>query len=610
MKLIGKTLIVVLALLSSSSLRATTREKNAVANPRGAIANTLMKQMVDLTNQALREWDPKRSRFIGDRNAENSSVLDTCYLLAFLYKTPSPLNPYYGIASTRDDAIAIADRIVAADADFHNEWPLYWLDQTYALLKPEIPPQTAEAWKAYVADYVATRGRRPFFYTAPNHESWNAMAIYRAGQVFGEEQWMALGAGLMHELIKEQTALGYFDEGPGHGPSMKYNSVQLTAMMLYYKFSNDPVAFAASEKLASFMIRYSYPDGSPIATFDGRQNYWIGYDGTLCYGLDRWPLGSELIQRIYRTRQEWGMLDVQSPQYNLSEWYADFGSQFLVDEYRSLRDSALPAPLPQDKDGYRAADNGPTFHGGVAREHGWMVALSAINSDIPRYSPSIYQLERQSRIGIWNEKTGLIIGGGSSMVGAKMPLANFELLTGFKDVSSNFGTLSGGSERDRQAVYFPTALKFAFGPYRQSLEASFAQGDLSVEIAPVSESQLELHYRYHLLAAKQALIQLPVVLFYNSKVQVDGKTFDGQSAMKVAHRVVIENPTTHSTVTITVPPGSDVLLNRPVYPLRWYTDDDNYEKNRYTPFYRIALLSLSLNPQESQGGGKFLIEIE
>jgi hypothetical protein len=600
-------LVVVLVLLSSGFLCAAAQAKKTTANPEGPIANTLMKEMVDRTTQALRGWDPKQSRFIGSENAENSGILNTSYLLAFLFKTPSPLNPYYGKSSARDEAIAIANRIVATNDRL--EWALYWIDQTYDSLKPEIPSKTVESWKGFVTDYVATRGQRPFFYTSPNHEAWNAMAIYRAGQVFGEQRWMALGTGLMHQLIKEQTALGYFDEGPGHGPSMKYNGLQLAPMMMYYKFSNDPVAFDASRKLATFMIRYSYPDGSPIAAFDGRQDYWIGYFGTLCYGLNRWPLGSELIQRIYRTREKWGMLDAKSPHYNLSEWYAGFGSMLLVDEYRSLGDSALPAPLPQDVDGYRAVDNGPTFHGGVAREHGWMVALSAINSDIPRYSHSIYQLERQSRIGIWNEKAGLTIGGGSNMVGEKMPLANFELLTGFNGVSSDFGTLSGGDELDRQAVYFPTAVKSTFGPYRQSLEVSFGQGDFSVEVDPVSKSRLELEYRYSLLAAKQALIQLPVILYYNSKVQVDGKTFDGHAAMKVAHQVVIENPTTHSTVTISVPPGSDVLLNRPEDPLRWYTPDDEYEKNRYTPFYRIALLSLNLNPQETRGGGRFLIEV-
>jgi hypothetical protein len=608
MKRIGKMLLVVLVLISGGCLHAATQGKSAIANANDAMANTLMKQMVDLTTQALRDWDPRQSRFTGSRNADNSRILDTCYLLAFLYKTPSPLNPYYGKPSARDKAIAIANRIVATDKN-GVEWPLYWLDETYALLKLEVPPKTAESWKAFVANYVATRGQRPFFYTAPNHDTWNAMAIYRAGQVFREEQWMAFGSGVMHQLIKEQTSLGYFDEGPGNGPAMKFNGMQLAAMMLYYKFSNDPVAFEASRKLAAFMIRYSYPDGSSIAAFDGRQDYWIGYYGTLCYGLNRWPLGSELVQRIYRTRDKWGMLDVDSPHYALSSRYANAGSMFLVDEYRSLGDSALPAVLPQDVDGYRAVDDGPTFHGGVAREHGWMVALSAINSDIPRYSPSIYQLERQSRIGIWNEKTGLIVGGGSSMVGAKMPLANFELLTGYNGVSSNFGTLSGGNERDRQAVYFPTALNTTFGLYRQSLTASFAHGDFAVEITPVSKERLELQYHYHLLAAKQALIQLPVIVYSNSKVQVDGKIFDGQTAMKAAHQVVIENPTTHSTVTITVPQGSDVLLNQPVYPLRWYTEDQDYDKNRYTPFYRIALLSLSLNPQKSQGGGKFLIEV-
>ncbi|MGH9325764.1 MAG: hypothetical protein ACRD2B_03620, partial [Terriglobia bacterium] len=421
-----------------------------------AIANTLMKQIVNLTHQELSEMAPNQPGFVPSHR-DHSKDFASCYMLAFLYKTPSLLNPYYGKASTRDKAIAIADWIARTNA--RPEWPLYLLAQTYGLLKADIPPETTKAWRAYVENYVATRGIEPFFYTSPNHEAWNAMAIYRAGQVFGEKRWMTVGARLMHELMKMQTPLGYFDEGPGHGPSMKYNNLQIAAMLLYADFSGDQQVLADSKKLFDFMVRYSYPDGSPIAALDGRKDYSFGYFGTLCYGIDRWPLGKELDLRIYGTRKKWGILNVNSPHYDFSNWYADVGGRLLVDEYRSWRPNAPAAPLPQDKDGYRAVGNSCTFRGGVVRQHGWMVALSAINSDVPRYSHSIFQLERQSRIGIWNVKTGLIIGGGSNMVGTKMPLANFELLTGFRGVTSDFGTLGGGRELDRQAVYFPRALK-------------------------------------------------------------------------------------------------------------------------------------------------------
>src|SRR5579872_3935145 len=202
MRIAGKILIIICVLGSSCVLCATTQEEKAVAG-------TLMKEIVDYTNQALHDMDPHQIGFI-PRNTDHTNDFNACYMLAFLYKTPSPLNPYYGKREARDKAIAIADRLVATNSSL--EWPLYLLAQTYSLLKSDISDEKTREWKAFVAGYVATRGMEPFFYTSPNHEAWNAMAIYRAGQAFGERRWMAIGAGLMHDLMKMQTPLGYFDE--------------------------------------------------------------------------------------------------------------------------------------------------------------------------------------------------------------------------------------------------------------------------------------------------------------------------------------------------------------------------------------------------------------
>lgn len=571
-----------------------------------AIANTLMQQIVDYAGQTAHDMDVNRE-VIQQDSLLATQANDLAAMMAFLYKTQNPLNPYYGKPAARDRAIAMTDRIVKANPQI--EWPFYNLIQAYEFLKNDVSPAKAADWRAHAALYVRERGARPFGYTSPNHEAWNAMAIYRAGQVFGELQWRTTGTRLMHNLMKLQTPLGYFDEGyPGNGPSMKYNSIQLAAMLLYVDFSGDRQVEADAKKLFDFMVRYSYPDGSPIAAFDGRQDYSFGYFGTIPYGFARWPEGKALDLRIYETRKKWGVLDVHSPHYSFSNWYAAFGGLMLVDEYQSwVKHMDAPvAPLPQDANGYQATNRGCTFDGGVVRQDGWMVALSGIGSNVTKYIHSIYNLEKQSRIGIWNKRTGLIIGGGSSMMGAAMPLANFELITGYKGVSGDFGVLSGGEEADRQATYFPTSFETSFTQQQQKLDIGFGHGDFQVTVLPQSASQLELGYQYDTLMAKQAYIQLPVILFDNSKVAVDGRNYDGKTAMAVTHEITIENPTTHTTVTITIPKNGNARLNPAVDPMRWYIDD--HVQNRYTPYYRIALLSLSLDP--AQGHGKFLIEVK
>jgi hypothetical protein len=579
----------------------------ASAQPAGEeaeVADALMRQLVDFTAKALEEMDPNHPGVV-PRHATHTHDPDPSYPMAFLYKTRHPLNPYHGKTEIRDTAIAIGDYIV--ETKMRPEWPLYLVCQVYDLLKGEIPEPKRRAWKAYAEDYVATRGLRPYGYTSPNHEAWNALAIFRAGQVFGEKSWEAHGARLMRQLLAMQTELGYFDEGKHHGPAMRYNQVQLAPMLLFADYSKNQAALEASKKLADFMIRYSFPDGSPIGAFDGRQSYSLGYFGTLCYGLDRWPLGKELNRRIYRTRKRWNILDVSSPHYSFSDWYAYFGAFYLVDEYRSLRPDAPKLPLPQDENGYLVVEKGPSFHGGVARQHDWMVAVSAIDSDVPRYSRSPYQLERQSRLDVWHEDTGLIIGGGPNMVGADVPLANFLLLTGHRGLDANFGLLSGKEIGDRQAVYFPRAVGLQVQSDVQRLEAHFGQGDFGFTVRPLSRTRLDLSYDYDILAAKKAFVQLPVILFHDSSVRVDGKTFDRDAGARVAEEILIQNPTTQSTLKISVPRGKSIFLRPAIYPLRWYIGD--HVDQRYSPYYQIAMLSIALEPAAGKGSGDLILEI-
>ncbi|MBN2290043.1 MAG: hypothetical protein JXQ83_11975, partial [Candidatus Glassbacteria bacterium] len=378
-------------------------DARASAEEERELADALMSQVVGFAAIALEERDPDTPG-ICYAKSPNEHNQTPCYPLAYLYKTPHRLNPYYGDKKIREAAVAICDYIAGIRSTL--EWPLYSLCQVYGLLEDELDPERKKQWLDYAEYYAGTRGIRPYFYTSFNHEAWNALAVLRAGQVFGRPEWEEQGRRLMRQLLKVQTDLGYFDEGPHHGPSLKYNQTQLAPMLLFADYSGDRLVLASARKLADFMIRYSFPDGSPMGTFDGRQSWSLGYYGTLCYGLDRWPQGKELNRRIYRTRKKWGFLDPHDKHYNLSDWYAYFGFGFLLDEYLSLKPEAPAALLPQDEDGYLLVESGPSFNGGVARQHGWIVALSGINSDIPRVAESVYRLERQSRVDVWHEKTG------------------------------------------------------------------------------------------------------------------------------------------------------------------------------------------------------------
>jgi hypothetical protein len=563
--------------------------------------NRLMKQMVDFVAVSLEEWDPQQTEF-GSGQKPYIHSLSPCYMLAWLYKNPDPLNPYSGKEEIREAAAGMCDQIAALKTTI--EWPFYGLCQVYNLLQDELSEVRKKAWREYVEFYIRTRGGRPFFYTSFNHEAFNALGLLRAGQVFGVSKWEAQGRRLIHQLIKVQTDLGYFNEGPGHGPSMKYNQIQLAGMLLFADYSGDKEVLAASKRLADFMIRYSFPDGSTSGALDGRQSWSVGFYGTTCYGIDRWPLGKQLNRLIYDTRDRWGLIDPRSAYYSFSDWYAYFGGWWLLDEYLSRRPQVKAQPLPQEQNGYRMVQSGPTFSGGMIRQHDWMVAMSSI---LPVPGESIYRLERQSRIDIWHEKPGLVIGGGPNLIGSSIPMANVHIVTGYGGVDCDYGLLSGGNVRDRRAVYFPRSVEGYLTLEEQRLRESFGQGDVAFTVRPLSEKRLEIGFDYDVFATEKLLVQLPLILFYDSEVRVDGRTFPGSDLEKVEEVVLISNPTTSTRIKILVPSEYDVALRPPIDPLRWYGGD--HPDQRYVPFYGISLLSLKIEPPKGRGGGEFVIEI-
>ena len=575
------------------------------------IRAALMRSIVELVDVTFERWDHLRSRFEqGDGISHH--YLAPARVLAWVYKTPDPMNPYHG--DPRALKVAIEMGNIAADRnyqgrggfEYHGEWPFYNLCQTYSLLEDDLPEAARRLWREYAEFYMETRGKRPMFYTAFNHEAGNVAAILRAGQVFGVAEWVGRARRLAHQLVKIQRELGYFDEGPQHGPSMRYNYVQLTNMLLYVDYSGDTSLLPACQKLADFMIRYALPDGSTIGAFDGRQSWGLG---KIAYGLDRWPQGKELNRRVFRSMKKWGLLEPRS-RYAFSTDMGQFWNGYwLVDELRSLQAEAPVELLPQDQDGYRVVESGPTFSGGVVRRHGWMVALSGVLSDIAHLSGSVYRMDRQSRIDVWHQEAGLIIGGGSNRVerGGDIPRANVLLLTGYRDVTADFGKLIGGSELDKRATFFPRAVDVSFMPDRQMLHESFGQGDVDFTLLPLDNRRLQIKYDYDLFSAKTLFIQLPLIAFYNSEVEVDSSPFDSAGPMLVSREVRISNPTTRTVVQVRPPAGVECALRPPGEPLRSY--GTLREKQYHQPFYHIYLLSVRVDSPNERGSGKFELEV-
>ena len=570
------------------------------------IADTYIRQMAEFVAIAREDMDPAQPG-VCHPEFPDDHFQTPGYVMAFLYKTAHPLNPYYGKTEIRDTAIAIADHTAASRTTL--EWSLYSVCQTAELLADELGEERMREYEAYARHYVSIRGNRPYMYTSFNHDTWNALAVLRAGQVFGQPEWVELGGRLMRQMLKIQTKLGYYDEGPHHGPSLKYNQVQLAPMLLFYDYTKQKDVLAAAKRLADFMIRYSFPDGTPMSTFDGRQNYFVGYYSPLAYGLDRWPEGKQIMHRLFETHRRRDMLDLRKPWYNLSDFYGYFGSGFLVDEYRALRAGAPAAPLPQDRDGYVLVEKAKTFNGGYLRKHDWVVAVSGIVSDVPVLQDSPYRMTRQSRLDIWHKKTGLLIGGGSTRNHVETPLANFVLVTGYKDVDCEFGRIFGGSLLDRQALYFPRNAAVSFSEAGPVLEENYGQGDVGFSVRPLSKTKLAIDYQYDVFQLKKLFVQLPLIVFEGSRLRVDGEELAAGASARVRRGIELEDPAMGTRVRLTVPEGEEVVIREPVPPLRWYHEDFGQREQRWKPVYHIRLVSLRLSPPLGKGNGEFLLEI-
>ena len=107
----------------------------------------------------LEQWDKTKRRFApGDRISRH--YLAPARVLAWVYKTAHPLNPYFGDIRDLNTAIEMGD--IAAYRDYkgqggfesRGEWPFYSLCQTYALLEEGLPFESKELWRECAEFYL------------------------------------------------------------------------------------------------------------------------------------------------------------------------------------------------------------------------------------------------------------------------------------------------------------------------------------------------------------------------------------------------------------------------------------------------------------------------
>lgn len=371
---------------------------------------------------------------------------------AVLYRKQHPANPFFGDKQKLELALQLGDRMASqseqdlAENKQDYEWEIhFWLD-TFRLLEAELGQQRRERWQreiekitrwfvgqvAYRIDFPRYQG--PYIRTSTNHLALFASTVYLAGRLLGNKEWEQLGDRALHRLAaEEQTEDGYWGELTDNGPATGYNYLTMTCVAVYWEHSHDPAAHQALRRATEFHKHFTWPDGTPVETINGRNRHWdVSPWGH--FGFSHWPDGRRLAEFLA------GFFEA-----------GKLGSRTLG----RLAQSALyyhdgpTEPIPQD---LLHSAHHCKVQAGIRKTGPWVVCLSGL-IDTP--IDSQFTLDRQGHLSIFHERFGLIITGANSK--HQPELATF--LEKTKDRVSTIplsSQLRMSDERDRLGLGYST----------------------------------------------------------------------------------------------------------------------------------------------------------
>jgi hypothetical protein len=389
---------------------------------------------------------------------------------AVLFAQQHPDNNRYhdpvmlGLATRIGDLLASENEKGRYEPRLDSDWDTYMWIEAYRLLDRDLGTDRRARWRREIEKNVAllvpdTRERldfpwyhSPFIGTSPNHYAQWASILHFAGKVFGKPEWEQLGAQVLRRFATiEQSVDGYWGEHNNSGPTPGYNHLTLTALALYYEYSQDPDVLPALRKATDFHINYTYPDGTVVELLNDRNRYWeVSAWGQ--FAFTNFPEGRR---------------------------YAEFLTAFFrpddlsIDTLGRLAQDALyyhsgaAKPIPQDQPRYAHRLSVPA---GIRKTGPWTVALSGIMST--QAVNVQYYLDRQSCISVFHERLGLIVSGANSKRQPELASFSEKLLgqTFHMPVSTR---LQMGETVDRLSLAYNTFFTDLYIPVPSGDELSF-----------------------------------------------------------------------------------------------------------------------------------------
>jgi hypothetical protein len=270
----------------------------------------------------------------------------------------------------------------------HMPWTYSRWIRAYGICRQDFPEAARNRWDdALTLGFgEISRIRIRHVHNQPAHF---AMALYCAGQVLGRDDWKQQAFDFMETVVDAQSPHGWWAEH--EGPVVNYNFVYMEALGAYYAMSSDDRVLPALDRAARYHANFTYPDGSPVETVDGRNPYHGGLK------LGNPGFSHTAIGRGYLRRQHQAFLERGNP------FDADYAANMLlhggsgpVEELETEGDRRL----------YRMGDEAV-----VLRRKPWFVCASALTVPPPQ---TRWGQDRQNFISVYHDAVGLILGGGNT----------------------------------------------------------------------------------------------------------------------------------------------------------------------------------------------------
>ena len=539
------------------------------------------------------------------------------YPLAWLYAAKFPGNPFQGDRRILELALKTGEfkftyQTARGGYDEEDakeqgdEWGAYFLLRTMEVLgKKAMGEARWKKWCRSLSRYADCHGARPFFFSAPNHEAWKSLTLDLAGRVLRRPDLVRLAGFGMGQLLRYQLAPGFWDENRHHGPSMSYNYVMADPLYMYWKATGRKDVREALERLTDFMANYALPDGSTSGALDGRVAY---SPGRVSNGMTLAPRGRRLNELGWQWWVQSANAAATARGRNEAPHDAAAGAAWTTDLLRFAGDGPSE-PLGQESDGYLVEERDGNFRALARRQGLWHVTLSGVFSDIPKETDNVFRLERQSRIDLWHERTGLLIGGGHTHRNLDRHFANLYLDTNyFADV--DFGRVRGRWPETVRATYYPRLADVSSRDGASVLELTFGHAQAAFALRPVSDSEFAVELDMESVGLRRAFAGLPLAVFGDAKIKVDGKPLKARPAAQtpVRRRVEVTGSPRGAAWEVELPRGAVARLGAPFSQSAAHFDRKIRAHHR--SLYEVALLAVELETKGAPLAGPIVVRVK